>query len=150
MRGGAARAALAYLAAQQAGEIVVLVRDPAKTQPLRGLVSNAKVEIGALSLAGALLPGSSAIINASPLGMAGCPEMPRELIAAVAVEAQATLFDMVYNPVETTFLSAGCGQTVDGLRMLVGQARRAFELFYGDPAPDPDAGLRNLLLSSAG
>jgi shikimate dehydrogenase len=149
--GGAARAALRYLSARTAGEIVVLVRDPAKAQSLRSLVSNAGMEIETLDAAAAmLLRGSSAIINASPLGMAGCPEMPGEVTSAVAGEPQATLFDMVYNPVDTAFLSAGKHQKVDGLTMLVGQARRAFELFFAAPAPAADLVLRDLLLSAQG
>jgi len=146
--GGAARAAVTYLSARKVSEIVVLVRDPAKAQSLRSLVSNASMEIGAFGAGPMLLRGSSAIINASPLGMAGCPEMPGEVTSAVADQPQAILFDMVYDPVDTAFLSAGNQHTVDGLTMLVGQARKAFELFFGAPAPERDAGLRNLLVSA--
>lgn len=38
-------------------------------------------------------------------------------------------------------------QVVDGLTMLIGQARRAFELFFGHPAPPPDQQLRDLLVT---
>lgn len=141
--GGAARAAIAYLAEQGAGEVILLVRDPAKAKPLRGLFSS--VQIAALGAAPALLPSASAIINASPLGMSGCPPMPEELIGAIRRAGAATLFDMVYDPVETAFLSAGTGKRVDGLTMLVGQAAKAFELFFGIPAPAPDSKLRDVL-----
>jgi shikimate dehydrogenase len=59
---------------------------------------------------------------------------------------------MVYEPVATPFLGGGRqagGRTVDGLTMLVGQARKAFELFFGEPPPNVDAALRDLLTPSA-
>ena len=143
--GGAARAAIACLAEHGAGEIIVLVRDPARAKSLRPLFSS--LQIASLGAARTLLPDAGTIINASPLGMVGCAAMPDNLIAAVRSQTAATLFDMVYNPVETAFLSVGRGKRVDGLAMLIGQAARAFELFFGVPAPDPDEGLRELLMS---
>jgi shikimate dehydrogenase len=53
---------------------------------------------------------------------------------------------MVYDPVETAFLSVGRARTIDGLTMLLGQAARGFELFFGVRAPAPDERLRGLLL----
>ena len=97
------------------------------------------------------LAGASIIINASPLGMAGSPLMPASLLESVAAYARgATLLDMVYKPVRTAFLEVGeanGGIAVDGLAMLVGQARAAFELFFGRPPPAPDRALRDLIAS---
>lgn len=147
--GGAARAAVAYLASKGVESIVIVVRDPKKAEPLRELARGTRVVIGDFKSADALFNGASLLVNASPLGMAGCPDMPRDLVAALARNAAgATVFDMVYKPVETGFLLAGRNngaQVVDGLAMLVGQAARAFELFFGKPAPLPDAFLRDLL-----
>jgi shikimate dehydrogenase len=56
----------------------------------------------------------------------------------------AILFDMVTTPADTEFLACG-DRTVDGLTMLIGQARRAFELFFGSTPPEGDAELRRLL-----
>ena len=59
---------------------------------------------------------------------------------------------MVYEPLDTPLLQAARAaglRTVDGLAMLVGQARRAFRLFFGaEPPAEHDAELR--LLLSAG
>jgi len=143
--GGAARAAIACLAEHGAGEIIVLVRDPAKAKPLRTLFSS--LQIASLGAAAALLPDACMIINASPLGMTGCPAMPEDLLESVRSESAATVFDMVYDPTDTAFLSAGGGKRMDGLAMLIGQAARAFELFFGVPAPEPDDRLRELLIS---
>jgi shikimate dehydrogenase len=147
--GGAARAALAYVAGRHVDRVLILVRDPKKVEPLRALTNGSSCEIAPLESADAMFDGAAVIINASPLGMEGCPAMPAGLLAAAARQAAvATLFDMVYDPVETPFLAAGRrvdGRTVDGLTMLVGQARKAFELFFGAPAPPVDARLRDLL-----
>jgi shikimate dehydrogenase len=147
--GGAARAAVACLASRRVGEVAILVRDPKKAEALRSLAAGTSCEIAHLESAEAMFDGAVVMINASPLGMAGCPEMPAKLLAAATrYAAAATLFDMVYEPVETPFLAGGRqagGRTVDGLTMLVGQARKAFELFFGELPPHFDAALRDLL-----
>lgn len=152
--GGAARAALAYLASRHVDRVAVLVRDPKRAEPLRALTNGSSCEIAHLESADLMFDGAAVIINASPLGMKGCPAMSAGLLAAAARQAAvATLFDMVYDPVETPFLAVGRrvdGRTVDGLTMLVGQARKAFELFFGEPAPPVDAPLRDLLTTDGG
>jgi shikimate dehydrogenase len=142
--GGGARAAMAYLAQRGIAEVAILVRDAAKAEPLRAMLPDARVELGGFADAARLLGGSAVVINASPLGMGGCPAMPAELIAAASASG-AALFDMVYDPLETDFLAAAQGRAINGLTMLVGQASRAFELFFGRPAPPPDQTLFDLL-----
>jgi shikimate dehydrogenase len=148
--GGGARAVVAYLAGRPA-QIAVLVRNPSKAEPLRALAEH--VEILPFDQADVAFGGAAAIINASPLGMAGADPMPQLLLDAVRDHAAgATLFDMVTTPAETEFLSIGQeagAQCADGLTMLVGQAARAFELFFGAPAPSPDAHLRDLLTTDS-
>jgi shikimate dehydrogenase len=147
--GGAARAAVAYLVSRNVAKIAIIVRDPAKAETLRSIDPRADIVIGALSAPDAPLEGSAAIVNASPLGMAGCAEMPDALLESVARHsAEKTLLEMVYHPVETPFLAVGRAagaRTVDGLTMLIGQAARAFELFFGQPPSPPDGQLRALL-----
>lgn len=146
--GGAARALVFYLAAQGSSVITLLVRDPAKADALRVLAPG-KVTIVPLDRADEGLEGAAAIINASPLGMAGAAPMPPALLEAIARHSQgATLFDMVTTPAATPFLAAGltsADRIVDGLTMLIGQARRAFELFFGKVPPLDDGRLRELL-----
>lgn len=139
--GGGARAVVAYLA-QRKAEIVILARNTSKAGGLRQL---APMEILPLDGAEGALEGAAAIINATSLGMTGADRMPQPLLSAVrAHSAGATLFDLVTTPAETEFLSCG-ERTVDGLTMLIGQARRAFELFFGSTAPQGDDELRRLL-----
>lgn len=142
--GGGARAAMAYLAQRRVAEVAVLVRDRVNAEPLRAMLAVARVELGVFADASRLLGGSSVVINASPLGMDGCPAMPTELIAAASASG-AVLFDMVYQPLETDFLAAAQGRAINGLTMLVGQASRAFELFFGRSAPAPEEALFDLL-----
>ena len=146
--GGAARAAVAYLAGRNVASITILARDPNKAESLRQLAPQSTFQF--LEMADDRAPSvPAAIINASPLGMVGCPAMPERLLSLIADRASgATVFDMVYNPLETPFLLAGRhagGRAVDGLTMLIGQAAKAFELFFGLAAPPPDQRLRNLL-----
>ncbi|HEX8840256.1 MAG TPA: shikimate dehydrogenase [Sphingomicrobium sp.] len=147
--GGGARAALAYLGSRSVSEVGLLARNPDKARHLES-IAGGKLVIGSFSNAGPLLNGATAIINASPLGMVGYPEMSDDLLAAIAVQSGATRFDMVYSPLQTRFLSAGQGPAVDGLTMLIGQAARAFELFFGQSPPRADARLRKVLTDAFG
>ena len=75
------------------------------------------------------------MINATSVGLEGQGELdvPLELTPLGAV-----IMDMVYRPLETTFLQRAreLGRiTVDGLEMLIGQAEPAFEAFFGVPPP---------------
>ena len=125
------------------------MRNPERAEALRPLAPGAGMDIHNFDCADEAFDGAAAIINASPLGMAGADPMPQSLLDALRSHAAgATVFDLVTTPAETAFLSAGAaggGHPVDGLTMLVGQAARAFELFFGAPAPPPDATLRDLL-----
>ncbi len=149
--GGGARALIAYLAQREVGRIAILVRDPRKAEPLRELAIGIEVVVLPFGKAREAFEGAAAIVNASPLGMAGAIEMPAALLEEVGRNAaDATVFDMVTTPAQTPFLDIGQAngaQTVDGLTMLIGQARRAFELFFGRPAPEPDQQLRDLLVT---
>jgi shikimate dehydrogenase len=131
--GGAAKAALAALSG--AGEIVSITRQNIE-------------DVG-------LIEGATLIVNATPLGMAHAGPIPDALLAALPSCAPgATAFDMVYQPLDTPFLQAARGaglRRVDGLTMLIGQARRAFGLFFGaEPPAEHDAELRHLLIAGTG
>jgi len=102
-----------------------------------------------------LLAGATLIINATPLGMGHAGPMPDALLDALPSAAPgATVFDMIYHPLDTLFLQAARAvglRTVDGLTMLTGQARQAFRLFFGaEPPSEHDAELRALLIKETG
>lgn len=86
------------------------------------------------------------LINATPLGMTG--KMPLEIDLSFLAPG-STVFDMVYDPVETRLLAQARERglkTIDGLSMLMAQAAAAFELFFCEAAPrEHDQELRELL-----
>lgn len=146
--GGGARAALYYLGQRRARQVILLVRDPEKAGSLRSDGGGPPILVRRLDDCAGAIEGVRAVVNASPLGMKGAAPMPPPLLGLLAAHAAgATFFDMVYSPLETEFLAvarAGGATTVDGLTMLVGQARCAFERLFGRPPPRDDQ-LRDLL-----
>jgi shikimate dehydrogenase len=140
--GGAARAVLAGLAGRRIESVTILNRDVTKAQKLLaefGMTGTAQ------PLAGKA-PEADLLVNASSLGMQGQPPIPN---VQALVAGCATVYDLVYAPLETALLAAARAQglaTIDGLTMLIGQATEAFGIFFGQPAPrDHDAELRALL-----
>ena len=83
------------------------------------------------------------VVNASPLGMHGQPELAFDWSHA---PPGSIAYDIVTHPVETRLLSIASragSRTIDGLSMLIGQAAIAFELFFGAKPPrDCDGELR--------
>lgn len=148
--GGAARATLSYLSQSAAGLIVILARDPDKASAITHL-GGATTTVLPLAKAEEAIAGAAAIINASVLGMIGADQMPEYLLRTLrSTRPGAVAFDMVTAPARTRFLQSAEAQglrTVDGLVMLIGQARPAFELFFGAAPPrERDDQLRHLLL----
>ncbi len=86
------------------------------------------------------------VVNASPLGMRGSPELVFDWSHA---PPRSIAYDIVTDPVKTPFLqhAAEAGfPAIDGLSMLIGQAAAAFEKFFGQAPPrDHDAQLRKVI-----
>ncbi|MFH1194147.1 MAG: shikimate dehydrogenase [bacterium] len=80
---------------------------------------------------------SKLIINASPLGMT--PEIDDSATTiAESFNKDQIVFDLVYNPLKTKFLSLAEKQGAkieNGLKMFVEQGARSFELWTGDKMP---------------
>jgi shikimate 5-dehydrogenase len=128
--GGGARAALQYLR-QYDAEVLLVVRRPEKVHALHSAAVGFEEAADALRSA-------ALIVNATPLGLSGGEPMPHGLLEAVRDARAAAAFDMVYQPLETAFLGAakeGGARPIDGLTMLIGQARRAFSFFFETQAP---------------
>jgi shikimate dehydrogenase len=147
--GGAARAMLTYLAARSPAAVAIVARDPSKASRLAPLVDGGEFRCAFFDEAQEAFAGAALIVNASPLGMEGAPAMPESLLEAVEAEARGTIvFDMVYQPLTTAFLRRGLAagaEPVDGLAMLIGQARSAFEYFFRAEPAAGDTALRRLL-----
>ena len=93
---------------------------------------------------GDLLPRAGLLVNTTSLGMKGQP--PLELDVG-RLPSHAVVADLVYVPLDTPLLTASRARglkTADGLGMLLHQAVRGFELWFG-PRPEVTAELRALV-----
>jgi shikimate dehydrogenase len=91
------------------------------------------------------LDGAALVINTTTLGMTGQPPLE---IRLDALPVSATVYDIVYAPLETGLLAAARARgnpAVDGLGMLLHQARPGFEAWFGI-RPEVDEALRNFVL----
>ncbi|MEH6951316.1 shikimate dehydrogenase [Nitrobacter sp. NHB1] len=88
---------------------------------------------------GDVLPRAGLLVNTTSLGMKGQPPLDIEL---PLLPPDAVVADLVYVPLETPLLAAARARglrTADGLGMLLHQAVRGFELWFGQrPAVSPE------------
>jgi shikimate dehydrogenase len=80
---------------------------------------------------GDLMPGAGLVVNTTSLGMHGQPALEIDLSR---LPSHAVVADLVYVPLETALLTAARARglkTADGLGMLLHQAVRGFELWFG-------------------
>ena len=136
--GGASRAILAGLMDEGVPEIRLINRSPARAQalaaefgwPVRAVPWEARAQA---------LEGAAILVNTTSQGMVG--EAPLDL-ALDALPVSALVVDIVYVPLETPLLAAARARgnrVVDGLGMLLHQARPAFEAWFGiDPKVTPE------------
>ena len=134
--GGAARAAVVAMLDMGAPEIRVVNRNTERAAGLRDDFGD-KIKVFEWSDAAAL-HDAQLLINATSLGMKGQLSLKLDL-ASLPTDAWVT--DMVYSPLVTDLLqraAARGNKTVDGLGMLLHQARPAFRAFFGhDPEVTP-------------
>jgi shikimate dehydrogenase len=93
---------------------------------------------------GDILPRAGLLVNTTSLGMKGQP--PLELDVG-RLPSHAVVADLVYVPLDTPLLAAARARglkTADGLGMLLHQAVRGFELWFGQ-RPEVTAELRALV-----
>lgn len=144
--GGAARAIVAALSDLGAPEIRVVNRTLERAEKLASELGGPTRawgwERGARALDGAAL-----LVNSTILGMAGQPALDLDL---ARLPLEATVFDIVYVPLETPLLAAARARgnhIVEGLGMLLHQGRPGFRAWFGvDPKVTP--ALRAFVLSS--
>jgi shikimate dehydrogenase len=144
--GGAARAAIVALLNMGVESVRVLNRTLDKAE---ALVEEFGEELSVHALEDArALEDASLLVNATSLGLKGQPPLT---ITLDALPKDALVTDMVYAPLMTDLLisaEARGNKIVDGLGMLLHQARPAFEAFFGvDPEVTPE--LRRYVLGDA-
>jgi shikimate dehydrogenase len=128
--GGAARAVVASLAAQGATEIRVANRSPDKAEDIADAVGSA-VKVLRWEQREEALDGIALLANATSLGMAGKPPLE---IRLDRLPRKALVGDLIYMPPETPLLAAARARgniTVNGLGLLLNQARPAFNAWFG-------------------
>lgn len=138
--GGAARAVLAGLIDQGAPEIRLANRSAAKAQDMAAEFGG-PVRAIPWDERHAALEGAALLVNTTNQGMHGEPELDLRLDL---LPGNALVSDIIYVPLQTPLLAAARRRgnpTVNGLGMLLHQARPAFEAWFG-VLPEVDAALR--------
>jgi shikimate dehydrogenase len=141
--GGGARAVLVSLADQGAKEIRLVNRSAERAHAL-AREFGAPIKAVAWTARHEALDGAAMLVNTTSQGMAGQPALD---LALEALPTTALVSDIIYIPRETPLLTAARqrgNRTVNGLGMLLHQARPAFHAWFGI-MPEVTAELRALI-----
>jgi shikimate dehydrogenase len=137
--GGAARA-IAFQLATDGADITIINRTVERAIELARDISDAtcpeKIRGTGLSELKSLLKEADVLVNTTALGMH--PNIDTTIATAEEMHPDLTVFDIVYNPLETKLLreaKATSAKTVSGILMLVYQGAEAFRLWTGIEPP---------------
>jgi shikimate dehydrogenase len=127
--GGAARAVVFALIAREVERVYVINRTADRAEALKKQFG-ARVRPAGWDETTGLLGGAGLLVNTTPLGMTGQPNLEINL----RCPASLVVAELVYDPLVTGLLAAARERglrTADGLGMLLHQAVRGFELWFG-------------------
>jgi len=144
--GGAARAVVAALADAGAPEVRIVNRTRERAEALAASLGGALSVYGWEQRAQAL-GEAGLLVNTTTLGMSGQPPLDLDL---GQLSGHALVTDIVYAPLVTPLLEAARARgnpIIDGLGMLLHQARPGFEAWFG-LRPDVTPDLRAFVLSA--
>ncbi len=144
--GGAAKGAVGALIDAGCKDVRIVNRTLARAEALAAEVGGSAFEMQDVEAA---FHGARAVINATSAGLADGQTLG---VPLAATPDDCVVMDMVYKPLVTPFLAQArdLGRpTVDGLAMLIGQARPSFEAFFGQ-APPLETDVRKLALEALG
>ena len=145
--GGAARAVAVALLEAGVPALRICNRSPERAAALAAELGAAATALPWAQRADAL-DDIGLLVNSTSLGMSGQPPLE---IALDRLPPSALVTDLVYSPLETELLTAarlrGCG-TVDGLGMLLHQARPGFRAWFG-VEPEVTQALRDFVLGES-
>lgn len=128
--GGGSRAAVVSMADEGAREIRLVNRTASKAETI-AQAAGPQVKVYPWDKRSEALDGAATLVNCTSLGMVGQPPLD---IALDALPKTALVSDIIYNPLETALLAAARKRgniTVNGLGMLLNQARPAFKAWFG-------------------
>src|ERR1700710_1258575 len=141
--GGASRAVVFGLIERGIKRVHLANRTMERARVLAGQFG-ASVHPVAWEAIGDLLPRAALLVNTTSLGMHGQPALKLD---TGLLPQNAVVADLVYVPLQTPLLAAAQGRglkTADGLGMLLHQAVRGFELWFGQ-RPEVTPELRALV-----
>jgi shikimate dehydrogenase len=127
--GGGARAVVFALIQREVKRIYVINRTAERAQALQRQFG-ARVHPAGWDETTGLLGGAGLLVNTTTLGMVG--QLPLEI--NLRCPASLVVADLVYDPLETGLLASARAhglRTADGLGMLLHQAVRGFERWFG-------------------
>jgi shikimate dehydrogenase len=141
--GGAARAVIVALQDAGVREIRLVNRTRERAEQLAMALDGG---IGVLPWVArnSALESAALVVNTTTLGMTGQPALEIDL---AALSPGACVFDCVYAPLETALLAQARARgyvAIDGLGMLIHQARPGFAAWFGID-PEVDATLRRFV-----
>lgn len=142
--GGAARGVAVALIDAGAADIRLLNRTRARAEALAGDLG-AGIEILDWRERADALDGAALLVNTTSLGMTGAEALDLSL---EKLPSSAVVNDIVYAPLQTPLLAAARARgndVVDGLGMLLHQARPGFAAWFG-AEPEVTPGLRDHIL----
>ncbi len=128
--GGSARAVVFGLVERGVPRIHLVNRSRDRAQALAQPYGD-RVRVITWDEVRATLPKAGLVVNTTSLGMKGQPALPLDVSV---LRPDAAVADLVYVPLETELLKAAKARglrTADGLGMLLHQAVRGFELWFG-------------------
>ncbi len=140
--GGAARAVIFALLAREVQRVYVINRTVERAQALQKQFG-ARVKPAKWDEITGLLGGAGLLVNTTTLGMVGQPPLEINL----RCPASLVVADLVYDPLVTKMLASARDRglrTADGLGMLLHQAVRGFQLWFG-VKPEVTSELRALI-----
>jgi len=140
--GGAAHAVVYALLTRGVERITVVNRTPQRAEVLRQRFLE-RLQVAPWEQLNDLLGAATLFVNTTTLGMAGQPELEADI---GQLPSHAIVADLVYVPLVTPLIKTAIAKglrTADGLGMLLHQAVRGFELWFGRK-PEVTAELRAL------
>jgi len=141
--GGGGRAVVVSLILEGAKEIRLINRTAERAERLAA-DAGPQVRVVPWDKRADALDGAALLVNTTSLGMIGQPGLD---IALDALPKTALVSDLIYNPLQTALLAAARRRgntTVNGLGMLLHQARPAFHAWFG-VMPDVTPELRRAI-----
>jgi shikimate dehydrogenase len=128
--GGAARAVVVALLEEGAQDIRIANRTPERAEQMSAEIGR-PISVLPWKHRNEAMSDVALLVNATDRGMVGKPALD---VSLARLPDQAIVGDLIYTPPETPFLAAARERgnlTVNGLGLLLNQARLAFEAWFG-------------------